>query len=298
MKVARSLPVVLLGITGMLACREPRAAVPEGALARYQLAGTPTWRVTLPAPLHEISGLAVSGDGRVFAHGDEDATVHQIDPRSGEVGKRFSLAPTGDEPDLGKKPAKDRVAGDFEDLAIVGDRFFLVASNGVLLEFAEGQDGVKVPYTAHPTSLGEICEVEGLTHDEPGSALLQLCKTMRSKAERDRVTVYAWPLDAGTLVAAPRLILPWTSLEPATGARAFNGSALEFTPGGRSLAVLAGPQRLFAEVTNEGVVVGGGALLREAHPQPESIAFLPDGTLLIASEGGKGDATLSGYAPR
>ena len=49
----------------------------------------------LPGRLDEISGLAMSPDGRLFAHNDERATVHEIDPSAGEVGKRFSA---GDEP--------------------------------------------------------------------------------------------------------------------------------------------------------------------------------------------------------
>ena len=78
----------------------------------------------------------------------------------------------------------------------------------------------------------------------------------------------------------------------------FNGSALAFMPGGGSLLLVAGPQRLFAEISSAGDVVGGGTLDATSVFQPEGLAFLPDGTLLIASEGGKGPATLSEYAPR
>ena len=39
----------------------------------------------------------------------------------------------------------------------------------------------------------------------------------------------------------------------------------------------------------------GGAMDQGTFPQPESLAFLPDGTLLVASEGGKGDAVLARY---
>ena len=78
----------------------------------------------------------------------------------------------------------------------------------------------------------------------------------------------------------------------------FNGSALAFTPGGRSLVLVAGPQRQYLEVTLDGKVVGGGPLDRAALAQPEGIAFTKDGTLLISSEGGRGEATLNAYAPR
>jgi hypothetical protein len=275
---------------------EPGA--PAAGVASYDLASPPTSQVRLPAELREISGLAVSADGRVFAHGDEEGTVYQIDPQSGRVTKRFGLAASGSDPDLAKKSRGGRLAGDFEDIAIVGDRFFLVSSNGVLLEFAEGADGGTVPYRAYPTGLEQVCEVEGLAHDPSTESLLLLCKTMREKSERQQVTVYAWSLADRKLGDAPQLAVPWSALARVTGGKGFNGSAIVLAPGGRSLLMVAGPQQLFAEVGSDGAPLSGGSLDDGTHPQPESLAFLPDGTLLVASEGGKGEAVLARYSPR
>ncbi|HYC32706.1 MAG TPA: hypothetical protein VEB59_10500, partial [Gemmatimonadales bacterium] len=275
------------------------AARPDGA-AEYKLADAPAWQVRLPAELHEISGLAVTEDGRVFAHGDEDATVYQIDPRAGTITKRFGLAPTGSDPDLGKKKGgKDgKLAGDFEDIAVAGDRFYLVTSNGVLLQFKEGADGASVPYEAFTTPLADVCEVEGLAHDPAKASLLVLCKTMEEKSEREQVAVYDWSLDRRSLSERPRFSIPWSELTSLTGDKEFNGSAITVRPGGGSLFLIAGPQRLFAETAPDGKPVRGGAFAKETQPQPESVAFLPDGTLLVASEGGKGVATLAGYSAR
>jgi hypothetical protein len=283
-----------------------RTTVVEGAaeppataagIDAYDLASPPSSQVRLPAELREISGLAVSGDGRVFAHGDEEGTIYQLDPHSGRVTKRFELAASGDDPDLGKKGRDGRLAGDFEDIAIIGDRFFLVSSNGVLLEFVEGQDGGSVPYRAYPTGLDAVCEVEGLAHDPSTESLLLLCKTMREKAERQRVAVYSWSLAEGSRADTPRLAVPWSALARVTGGKGFNGSALALAPGGRSLLMVAGPQQLFAEIGSDGAPLRGGTIDKGTHPQPESLAFLPDGTLLVASEGGKGEAVLARYSP-
>lgn len=267
-------------------------------IAAYDLASPPTSQVRLPAELREISGLAVSADGRVFANGDEEGTVYQLDPQSGRVTKRFSLAATGSDPDLGKKSRDGRLVGDFEDIALVGDRFFLVSSNGVLLEFAEAQDGGSVSYRAYPTGLEQVCEVEGLAHDVSTESLLLLCKTMRDKSERQQVAVYAWSLADRRLGNTPRLVVPWSALGQVTGSKGFNGSAVALTPSGRSLLIVAGPQQLFAEVRLDGTPLRGGSLEKGTHPQPEGLAFLPDGTLLMASEGGKGEAVLTRYLPR
>jgi uncharacterized protein YjiK len=286
---------VLAAIAGAaaLGC-EMRAAPPAGGLGGYDLAGEPEWRVTLPDELREISGLATSPDGRLFAHGDEEGTIFQLDARTGRVLKRFTLAPTGQEPALGKKTRSGRVTGDFEDIAIVGDRFFLVSSNGVLVEFGEGADGARVPYTVHQTRLGERCEVEGLAYEAAAGALLLLCKEMRRKWARGEVLIYAWSLRSRRLEASPRIAVTYATLSRITGARTFNGSALTFGPGGSSVLLVAGPQRLFAELNTRGWALRGGAL---DQPQPEGAAFLPDGTLLISSEGRRGEATLSGYRP-
>ena len=284
----------------LLGCGERAApvAAARGELARYDPGGAPEWRATLPDALKEVSGLALSPDGRLFAHGDEVATIFEVDPRTGRPIKSFNLATTARDPDLGKKSRNGQVAGDFEDLAIVGDRFFLLTSTGVLVEFAEGEDGASVPFTAHRTGLGERCELEGLAHDAGSAALLMLCKELRAKAERDRISIYAWSIPERRLEPAPRIVIPYSALTALIGTGAFNGSALTFTPGGRSVVLVAGPQRLFAEISTDGRPVEGGRLDRTALPQPEGVAFLKDGTLLISSEGGRGAATLSGYRPR
>jgi hypothetical protein len=281
----------------LIGCQS-RSEPPAGDLARYKLAGTPDWQVALPAEMREVSGIAVASGGRLFAHGDEEGTLFEVEPRTGKVLKSFALRPGAGQVDLGKNSRDGVVAGDFEDLTIVGDRFFMVTSNGVLVEFSEGEDGGQVAYTAHRTALEEICEVEGLGHHPASESLVLLCKEMRQKAQRGRMEVYALSLRDMRLDPKPRLVVPFVALARVTGAREFNGSALAFVPGGTSLAMIAGQQRLFAEISIDGTPVAGGALDRATLPQPEGMAFLPDGTLLISSEGGKGAATLVGYLPR
>ncbi|MGH7580505.1 MAG: hypothetical protein ACREM9_10070 [Gemmatimonadales bacterium] len=276
---------------------QSRAATPAGDLARYHLSAAPDSRITLPAELREVSGLAAAPDGRLFAHGDEEGTLFELDPGSGKVLERFSLEPGATPVDPGKKPKEGQVTGDFEDLAIVGDRFFLVTSTGVLVEFHEGENGAKVPFTTHPTTLGDTCEVEGLAYDSASESLLLLCKQMTEKTQRDRVEVHAWSLREQRIESHPRWAVPFSALAPVTGGKAFNGSALALVPGSASIVVVAGPQRLFAEIGADGQPVAGGELSRAALPQPEGIAFLPDGTLLVSSEGGKGEAAIAAYRP-
>ena len=54
----------------------------------------------LPKSLREVSGLAFTADGRLFAHDDERAIVYQLDYSDGAVVKRFALGDPPDEDDF------------------------------------------------------------------------------------------------------------------------------------------------------------------------------------------------------
>ena len=276
----------MLSLAG-LAMGGASLALGADASGLYDLAGKPAWQAVLSDELAEISGLAFAPDGRLFAHGDEQGVVHRLDPRSGKILGNFGL----------ETATGNAVVGDFEGIAIAGDRFFLVTSNGVLAEFKEGRNGSRVRYTAHATGLERVCEIEGVDHDASSGDLLLLCKDSRGKARMTEVRVYAWSVKSGRLDPKPRLVVPYRELARFTGARAFNGSAIAVTPGGNSFVLLAGPQQTFAEIGRDGRVLRGGAFPRGLQRQPEGAAFAPDGTLLIASEAAGQRATLSGYLP-
>jgi hypothetical protein len=271
------------------------------ALLVYDLTARPAWQAVLPDELAEISGHAFTPDGRLYAHGDELALIYRLDSRSGRVLGWFAVAPTGREPNLGKRQKaaarRGAVAGDFEDIAIVGDRFFLVSSTGVLLEFREGRDGGQVPYQAYATGLTGKCEIEGLAHDASTKSLLLLCKDRTGKGKEASVALYGWSLETGRMAAEPRLVVPYSALARVTGAAEFNGSAIAANPDGRSFLLVAGPQQLFAEVDRQGQVLRGGRFPRGVYRQPEGAAFAPDGSLLISSEAAGRQATIGGYLP-
>lgn len=85
---------------------ETRAAPQEGGLAGYDLAGAPEWRVTLPDELREISGLATSPDGRVFAHADEEGAIFHIDARTAGSSSTSPLHPPGKSRTSAKRPSR------------------------------------------------------------------------------------------------------------------------------------------------------------------------------------------------
>ena len=68
-------------------------------LGAYSLDAETAARVKLPKRLAEISGLALTDDGRLLAHDDEMAVVYELDQKDGSIVKWFALS------DL-KKPTK------------------------------------------------------------------------------------------------------------------------------------------------------------------------------------------------
>jgi hypothetical protein len=258
-----------------------------GALAHYQLHAAPAWRVELPNELSEISGLALAPDGSLLAHGDERAVVWRFDLRARRPTERFGLA-----------DRRGVLHGDFEDIALVGERLFLVASSGEIIEGRVAADGRTTQAVRRTRGLSGACEVEGMTWDVSTRSLLLLCKTTRTKRWRGAVVILAVSVDTWRFEEAPRILVPMKRLAAVTGEKEFHGSAMTWHPRTGTLLLVAGPQRTYAEIRRTGEVLGGGRLQKALHRQPEGIAVTPDLTLLISDEAAGRTATITAYAYR
>ncbi|MEP7345345.1 MAG: hypothetical protein ABI877_08760, partial [Gemmatimonadaceae bacterium] len=171
-------------------------------------------RVALPPGLREVSGLAVTADGRLFAHGDEAGVVAQLNPLTGAIQKHFALG----------SPA---IRGDFEGIAIAGERFFLITSNGRLYETREGANGVGMRFTVVDTGFGKSCEIEGLAYEPSDRVLLIGCKQPLQQAPRGRMTLFRWSLDLNAAASPDRLTIDLTGVDKSTGLANTRISSLE-----------------------------------------------------------------------
>jgi hypothetical protein len=263
----------------------PATAQAGGALSHYRLDDAPSWRFELHRALSEISGMAYTSDGHLLAHGDERAVVWRIDPRRQEAGEEFGFTRRG-----------HLIAGDFEDIQVVGEQVFLLASSGDLLEGRLLPGGKVIEAVKRGPGLGGTCEAEGLAWDEATRSLLLLCKQVQSRRWRHQVVILAISTDTWRFEDKPRLAIPMSQLERVTGTKRFSGTALTRHPRSGTFLLLAGPERAYAEVDASGKVLGGGRLESHLHRQPEGIAIAPDLTLLISDEGAGKKATITGYA--
>jgi len=265
------------------ACAEPAApSMAQQVRAGASLfAAEPDARWPLPNRLREISGLATTADGRLFAHDDERAFIYEIDVAQGAVGKRFAL---GD-------PAE---RGDFEGLAITsGGAFWMTTSEGVLYRFSEGAADAIVSFETFDTGLGQVCEIEGLAYLASEQSLILACKRHHARDMRDTISLYAWSPERGG-EAVEWLSLAEADVAAAAGVDRFRPSSLEIEPQSGRILLLAAQRNAFVEVGADGAILAARALAG-AHRQPEGVAILTDGALIIADEGGDGSALLSRY---
>jgi uncharacterized protein YjiK len=238
------------------------------------------WR--LPEGLREVSGLALTPDGRVMGHDDEVAIIYEVDVAGGAVVKRFMV---GD-------PA---VPGDFEGLAIAPDGdFYLATSDGELYRFREGDDGAHVGFEAFDTGLRHAAEIEGLAFHVQDERLVLAAKTAYSPALQGALALWSWsPLNPEN-AARSWLTVPCAGLAAAVGARSFHASGLEIDKRTGRLVILAAREHAIVELDAYGGLLAARGL-GARHRQAEGVTIMADGALVIADEGGDADAFMTRY---
>ena len=247
-------------------------------------AGTPIALWQLPDQLKEISGLALTANGRLLTHGDERGKVFEVDYRQGIVVKEFTVG----------SPA---VRGDFESIAIVGDTVMLLTSDGVLYRFAEGSNGAVVEYTVRDTGLGVECEFEGMAFDASSRSLLLACKRTHDKALKDSLVIFRLPVEPGKdgKVQKPsHLSVPLTRVIGANGWGGFHPSDITVNPFNGDYVLVASREKALLEITPTGEVVFARPL-PAGHDQAEGVAITKDHILIVSDEAKGGPALLTLY---
>jgi hypothetical protein len=251
----------------------------------------PIARWEMPEGLKEISGLVLTQDGRLLTHNDSRGKVFEVDYRRGALVKEFTLGP----PDP---------HADFEAITVVGDTVLLLASDGVLYQFAEGAKGQNVPYTIQDTGLGDRCEFEGLAYDSTAKSLLLACKKVYDKALKDSLVIFRWPIapakDTTKTKARKPDVKPvylavpmariigsndWTDLHP---------SDITIDPFNGNYVLIASREKVLFEITPAGAVVFARPL-PPGHEQAEGVAITRDSILIISDEAKSGPALITLY---
>ena len=292
---------LVIGVTaGGIACRETNRAdaadlrsierVREKQLAsRLAKADADASRAApvamwiMPKVLREISGLALTADGRLLTHDDEVGRISVIDPKRGVLLKQFSL---GDNPPR----------ADFEAITIAGDDIYMLASNGTLYEFNEGVDGAHVPYMIHDTLLGKECEFESVAFEADSDWLLMPCKKVGTKKLQDQLVIYRWRVGSTRSDSAKvsMLTIPLARVIGSNHWKGLHPSDMTIDPASGNYVIIASHEKALVEITPLGQVVRAVPLPGK-HNQPEGVAITKDSILIVSDEATNNPGAITLY---
>ncbi|HZK79324.1 MAG TPA: SdiA-regulated domain-containing protein, partial [Gemmatimonadaceae bacterium] len=234
----------------------------------------------MPAELREISGLALTADGRILAHDDEVAKVYVIDPRRGILLKQFTLG-TG-------------MRGDFESITVAGRDIYMLESSGVLYQFQEGADGAGVPYSAVDLHLGKECEFEGMVYQADSNWLVMPCKTAKDKSLSHHLVIYRWKLSGPDSEKLSMVTIPFSQLIGTNKWKNLHPSDITIDPATGNFVMISSHENALIEMTQTGDLVRSEPL-PSGHNQPEGVAITKDSILMISDEATRKPAAIILY---
>lgn len=264
----------------------------DSALDGYDLE-KPTAEHKLPNRLREISGIVALTENELACVQDENGSV-------------FFLSLDGDK---SRERIKFGERGDYEDLAVAGADLYVLRSDATLYRIAD--------YRAPNPSVTSVrldihaIESEALTFD-PGPRQLLLAPKSRVATEEDSDArpIFVYDLATSQLLEAPRFTPTTDALRAFVRNRGvgkkkakqevprFRPSALSIHPITSELFVLAGADHILASFDAKGRVTGLRLLDPKDFPRAEGMTFLPNGELLLSTEGVDKRARLYRFAWR
>jgi len=224
----------------------------------------------LPKDLLEISGIVHLDNLRFAAINDEDGELFFINIQNNDFQKyRFK----------GK--------GDYEDLAKVDSTFYVLESNGEIIE-------IPAPYDSHNTYKfdGKHMEFESLVYYQQENKLVMITKDQRNK--KNGITAISFDLAKKQFDPEPffnislREVLSFTTnyeMECKPSAAAIN-------PINKKLYVIASVGKVLLQCSKDGKLEKIYKINPAQFPQPEGITFATNGDMYISNEGANGKATI------
>ena len=253
----------------------------------------------LPKKLREISGLTRLDDQHLGAIQDEKGILFILDAETGEVVR---------EHDFGDR-------GDYEGVELAHERVYVLDSDGdlfILKNWDEKKDKAK----KIETPLSSRQDTEGLAFDTANNRLLILCKEDPGNDLEDLRAIYAYDLATETFIEAPVFTIHFDTLhdqigednpinaalrrlaKPFADLRDFKPAALAVHPLTGELFAVSSVRKVLVILSPTGELTSAVDLPEELFLQPEGLAFLSNGDLFIANEGGGGRGTLHRFNAR
>lgn len=243
--------------------------------------------VELPPELHEVSALTALDDGSVACLHDEAATLYFVDLSDGRITARHPFGPPGD----------------LEGLTRMGDAFFALRSDGLIYRIARHQGRYATVDSFH--LMLPYRNIEGLGYDPIDGRVLVAPKDPQKggPSVRDKREVFAF--DPATYALQMTPVLTFSVNQVLRSAQAqgvkipmrttgkgkpvplvkLHMSAIAVQPATGHYFILSATDQALLVLDRSGGYVALHLLDPKLLPQPEGITFLPNGDMLIATEG-------------
>ncbi len=222
----------------------------------------------LPVELDEISGLSyVANDKSLYAIQDERGLLYKIHPFGQHNIERWAFAK----------------GGDYEDVVVLGQKFYVLKSNGAILVFQFDPKG-SVIGTEYPMTIVEDAEFESLYYEPQTGKLLLICKDC-PQDKKKTVSTFAFNPATNTFEFSA-LTIDASGIAGAMGQKSvkFKPSAAAIHPFTGELFVVSAVNKMLVVTDRHGRTQAVYMLPPNFYKQPEGIAFAPDGTLFISNE--------------
>jgi uncharacterized protein YjiK len=227
-------------------------------------------RMNLPTVLNEISGLwYYPKDKSLFAIVDEKGYLYKINPRNPDSMFRWKFAGFGD----------------FEDLALVGNTFFILESNGTIYATNIPNNETIQSVKYNPPEKGS--EYESLYYDDSTGMLILVCKDCKQDSKKSLSTL-GFNVASRQFVPAP-FVMNAADIAGIVGEGKikFKPSAAALNPITGQLMIVSAINSLIVTASRSGEILHAYSLDKKLYKQPEGIAIGADRTLYISNEWNK-----------
>ncbi|MBN2671982.1 MAG: hypothetical protein JXX29_09920, partial [Deltaproteobacteria bacterium] len=267
-----------------------------GMLSGYNL-NSPTRAFELPAELREASEVTDVSLSTVAMVQDEVGTIFRFDLQSGKVVQEVSFGPPGD----------------YEGMARIGTTMYVLKSNGTLYEVKNWTE--ESPQVVKHKLQVPAKDNEGLCYDPVTQHLLVSPKSRWKSGKKKQRPVFSVSKDNRTMSEEPVFVLnigdllsfakdhslafPTKKKKHKNKVKPdlhFMPASLAVHPVTHDIYMISAVDNVLISFNRKGQVAGFQMLDRKRFPQPEGLAFLSDGTLVIASEAGKRKPMLYTFA--
>lgn len=265
-------------ITGFVNGPKPNTVVASVQEVRSNDAANEAWgggvtiaqKWDLPSVLKEVSGIAYIDNDRFACIQDEQGVVYIYNRATGKVEKEIAFG----------------APGDYEDIALVGEKAWVVRADGKLFEV----DMASGKATTHSTPLTVDHNVEGLAYDKTNNRLLLAIKD-EEPGGADYKGVYGFDLAGKKMANEPAYRIDVTHEAFASDkgkkkSKSVKPSAIGIHPTTGDIYVTDGPKSRLLIMDKNGTIKGV-LQLGKSFEQPEGITFSPSGDLYISNEGNK-----------